>query len=60
MNEETKSQRGELVRDAAVFQLKLMADGFRDLALVPVSLIVAAVGVKISAIFLRPSDGQHR
>jgi len=45
MSEEQTSKRGALVRDSVVFQLKLMADGFRDLALLPVSLIATLVGL---------------
>ena len=45
MNETQVSNRGELVRKTVVFQLKLMADGFRDLVLVPVSLVAAFVGL---------------
>ena len=39
------SKRGELIRNTVVFQLKLMADGFRDLVLLPVSLIAALIGL---------------
>ena len=43
---ETKpSQRGTLIRNTVVFQLKLMADGFRDLLLLPISLIAAIIGL---------------
>ena len=45
MNETDTSKRGGLVRNAVVFQLKLMADGFRDLVLIPVSLIAALIGL---------------
>ena len=45
MPENNTSTRGELVRNAFVFQLKLMADGFRDLVLVPVSLVATLVGL---------------
>lgn len=34
-----------MVRDVAVFQLKLLADGFRDLLLVPVSIAAALVAL---------------
>ncbi len=37
--------RGQLLRDVAVFQLKLFVDGLRDLMLVPVSLIAALIDV---------------
>lgn len=35
--------RWELLRDVAVFQFKLLVDGFRDLLLVPFSLIAALI-----------------
>ena len=37
--------RGELVHESAIFQLKLMVDGLRDLVLVPVSLVATLVGL---------------
>ena len=45
MSESTPSKRGTLVRNTVVFQLKLMADGFRDLLLLPVSLIATLIGL---------------
>jgi len=45
MHEPESTRRRELFRDAAIFQLKLMADGFRDLVLVPVSLVAALAGL---------------
>jgi len=45
MNEPNTSKRGALVRDAVVFQLKLMADGLRDLVLLPLSLVAALAGL---------------
>ena len=39
------SPRIQLARDAAVLQLKLIADGFRDALLIPVSLIAALIGL---------------
>ena len=45
MSETNPSKRSELVRHAVVFQLKLMADGFRDLVLLPVSLIATIIGL---------------
>lgn len=45
MSESNTSKRGELVRDAVVFQLKLMADGFRDLVLMPLSLVAVLAGL---------------
>jgi hypothetical protein len=37
--------RGRLFRDSVIFQLKLLADGFRDFALLPVSLFATAIGL---------------
>ena len=54
MSEIKSSNRGTLVRNTLVFQLKLMADGFRDLLLLPVSLIAAIIG------FLRGGDEPDR
>jgi len=45
MNESSTSKRGALVREAFVFQLKLMADGFRDLVMLPISMIAAVIGL---------------
>ena len=45
MSETKTSKRGELVREALVFQLKLMADGFRDLVLLPISLVATLIGL---------------
>jgi len=45
MNKETPGPRVELIREAAVLQLKLLADGLRDAALIPVSLLAALVGL---------------
>lgn len=45
MSETTPSKRGTLIRNTVVFQLKLMADGFRDLVLLPVSLIATLIGL---------------
>jgi hypothetical protein len=39
------SKRGQLIRNTMVFQLKLMADGFRDLILLPVSLVATLIGL---------------
>jgi hypothetical protein len=40
-----RKPRAELVRDAATFQIKLLADGLRDALLIPLSLIAALVGL---------------
>jgi len=45
MNETDTSKRGALVRNTIVFQIKLMADGFRDLVLIPVSFFAAIIGL---------------
>lgn len=40
--------KGELIRDAVAFQLKLLVDGVRDFVLIPVSLAAAIIS------FLKP------
>ncbi len=45
MNDAPENPRILLARRAAVLQLKLVADGFRDALLIPVSLIAALVGL---------------
>ncbi len=45
MAEDGWKNRGELVKNAVVFQLKLLADGLRDLVLMPVSIVAALVGL---------------
>lgn len=45
MSDKDESKRGTLVRNAVVFQLKLMADGLRDLVLLPVSLVATVIGL---------------
>ncbi len=42
---ESQGSRVALAREAAVLQLKLVADGFRDAMLIPVSLIAALIGL---------------
>ena len=42
---ESRSARVELIRESAVLQLKLLADGLRDAALIPVSLLATLVGL---------------
>ena len=39
------SQRWRLLRDATAFQLKLALDGFRDLLLIPISLVAALLSL---------------
>ena len=45
MKETENNKRGQLVRTSLVFQLKLIADGMRDFALVPVSLVATLIGL---------------
>jgi len=45
MSDTKLSKRGELVRHAVVFQLKLVTDGLRDLVLLPVSLVATVIGL---------------
>jgi len=45
MNDESRSSRLELMREVAVLQLKLVADGFRDAVLIPVSLLAGLMGM---------------
>ncbi len=45
MKTETRSPRAKLIREAAVLQIKLLADGFRDAVLIPVSLFAALIGL---------------
>jgi len=45
MKETQSTKRGKLIRETLVFQVKLLADGFRDFALVPVSLLASLAGL---------------
>jgi hypothetical protein len=45
MNRNARNPRTELAREAAVFQLKLLADGLRDAVLIPISLVAALIGL---------------
>lgn len=45
MNSDTSNPRFALIREAAIFQIKLLADGIRDAILIPVSLIAALIGL---------------
>ena len=45
MNPKSRSRRAELIRETALLQIKLLADGFRDAVLIPVSLIAALIGL---------------
>ena len=45
MSETEPSKRGLLLRRVVVFQLKLAADGLRDLVLLPVSMVAAIIGL---------------
>ncbi len=49
-----RSRRAELIREAALLQIKLLADGFRDAVLIPISLIAALIGL------LRGGDNPDR
>lgn len=42
---EPPSPRARLLRQAAVLQLKLIADGLRDAALIPISFFAAVIGL---------------
>jgi hypothetical protein len=54
MNETEEYPRSTLIRESMIFQLKLIADGLRDFALVPVSLVATAIGL------IRGGAGQDR
>ena len=43
--DQPREHRLELFREAAILQLKLLADGFRDALLIPLSLAAAVVGL---------------
>ena len=45
MNSTNESPRFTLIRETATLQLKLIADGFRDAILIPISLIAALIGL---------------
>ena len=45
MNDPQQSPRITLIRESATLQLKLIADGFRDALLIPVSLIATLLGL---------------
>jgi len=45
MNNTKQSPRVTLFREAAILQLKLLADGARDAMLIPVSLLAALLGL---------------
>jgi len=53
-SEAPSSPKIQLIREAATFQLKLLADGIRDAILIPVSMVAAIVG------FLRGGDEPDR
>ena len=44
-NEATHSPHWTLIRDLAVLQVKLLVDGFRDLVLLPASIIAAIISL---------------
>ncbi len=45
MNSTNQSPRITLLRETAILQLKLIADGFRDAVLIPISLLAALIGL---------------
>lgn len=45
MDSEIPNPRLELIRSAAVLQIKLLVDGLRDAILIPVSLVAALIGL---------------
>lgn len=45
MDHKARSPRAELIREAAVLQIKLLVDGLRDAILIPVSLIATLIGL---------------
>ena len=45
MNDTNENPRAKLIREAAVLQLKLLADGIRDAILIPLSLLAALIGL---------------
>jgi hypothetical protein len=45
MNSINESPRIALIRETAILQLKLIADGFRDAVLIPISLLAALIGL---------------
>ncbi len=52
LSEGEDPQRWTLIRDAAVFQVKLLADALRDFLLSPVSLVLAVADL------IRPGSGR--
>lgn len=45
MKDRSENPRIRLIRESATLQIKLLADGFRDALLIPVSLIATAIGL---------------
>ena len=45
MTEPKPGKRVALIRQSAIFQLKLLADGLRDAILIPVALVATIIGV---------------
>ena len=45
MKSTNDSPRITLIRETAILQLKLIADGFRDAILIPISLLAALIGL---------------
>ena len=45
MKDDQDSARIRLIRESATLQLKLLADGFRDALLIPISLVATLIGL---------------
>jgi hypothetical protein len=45
MNSINESPRIALIRETAILQLKLIADGFRDAVLIPISMLATLIGL---------------
>lgn len=45
MSEKNPNPRVELLRQAAILQVKLLVDGLRDALLIPLSIVAAAIGL---------------
>jgi hypothetical protein len=45
MNDTNQNPRLKLIRDTSILQIKLLADGFRDAMLIPLSLLAALIGL---------------
>ena len=45
MSDQPRNPREQLLREAFTLQLKLLADGFRDALLIPISMMAAVLGL---------------